>query len=61
MYVPLTYSSADVISTYVYRRGLIGLEFGFSTAVGLFKSVVSFILVTGANRIARRFSETSLW
>ncbi len=60
-YVPLTYSTADIISTYVYRRGIVDLDFGYSTAVGLFKSVVSFTLITGANKVARRFSETSLW
>lgn len=61
MYKPLTYSTADIISTYVYRRGLIDMDFSFSTAVGLFKSVVSLTFIVGANGIVRKFTETSLW
>jgi len=61
MYNPLTYSTVDIISTYVYRRGLIDMDFSFSTAVGLFKSVVSLTFIVGANGIVRKFTETSLW
>ena len=55
-------STSEVISTYVYRRGLIGADFSYATAVGLFETVVSLVLVVSANSLARRFrSESSLW
>lgn len=55
------YEEADIISSYVYRLGLISREFSFSTAVGLFNSVVNFILVIIANKISKKTTETSLW
>ena len=55
------YEVADIISTYVYRMGLINREFSFSTAVGLFNSVVNFLLVIIANQISKKTTETSLW
>ena len=55
------YETADVISTYVYRRGIIDTDWSFSAAVGLFNSVVNFILVVAANFISGKVSETSLW
>ncbi|UQZ35793.1 sugar ABC transporter permease [Paenibacillus sp. PK3_47] len=61
MYNPLTYETADVISTYVYRKGILGADFGYSAAVGLFNSVISFILLTAANTVSKRVSENSLW
>ena len=59
MYSPATYEVADVISTYVYRRGLIDMDYSFSTAVGLFNSVINFGLLVAANAVARRMSEVS--
>jgi putative aldouronate transport system permease protein len=61
LYTPQTYSVADVIGTYVYREGLVGARFEYSTAIGLFNSVVSFILLAIANFVSRRVSDTSLW
>lgn len=55
------YATADVISTYVYRKGLLENNFSFSTAVGLFNSVINFALVVGANFISRKINDTSLW
>lgn len=57
----LNMKASDVISTYVYRTGLQGSEFSFSSAVGLFNSVVNFILLIAVNKISKKFSETSLW
>ncbi|WP_256975704.1 sugar ABC transporter permease [Paenibacillus sp. MY03] len=51
---------ADVISTYIYRIGLQGAQFSLTTAMGMFESVVAFILVFSANYIARKFNE-GLW
>ena len=60
LYNPITYETADVISTYVYRKGLLESNWSFSSAVGMFNSVVSFALVYLTNRFSRR-SGTSLW
>jgi putative aldouronate transport system permease protein len=57
----LNQSTSEVISTYVYKVGLIGANFSFSTAIGLFNSVINLILLVIVNFIARKFSETSLW
>lgn len=61
LYNQMTFETADVISTYVYRRGLIQFDYSFSTAMGLFNSVVNFILLILANAISRKVNETSLW
>jgi len=55
------YETADVISTYVYRRGLLGSDFSYATAVGLFQSLVGFVLLATSNRITKRLGETGLW
>lgn len=55
------YETADVISTFVYRKGLEQFQWSYSTAVGLFNSVINFAVVYAVNRISRRVSETSLW
>lgn len=54
-------SVSDVISTYVYRRGIINGDFEYATGVDLFRSVVSLIFVVATNAISRRVTETSLW
>ena len=61
MYSPTTYEVADVISTYVYRRGIEAMQFSYATAVGLFNSVINFTLLFVANFLAKRYSEYSLW
>ncbi|MDU4695385.1 MAG: ABC transporter permease subunit [Paenibacillus sp.] len=58
---PLNMESSDVISTFVYRSGLLDAQYSFSTAVGLFNSVVNAILLITVNQIVRRTSENSLW
>lgn len=58
---PLNMSTSDVISTYVYRMGLIGGDYSFSSAVGLFNSIINLILLVAVNQISRRLNETSLW
>ena len=61
LYNPAIYETADVIASYVYRRGIIGTDWSFSAAVGLFNSVVNFLLVIFVNTMSRRISKTSLW
>lgn len=61
LYSPSTYATADVISTYVYRAGIIKQKIGYSTAVGLFNSVVSLILVLSANYLSNKFTDSGLF
>lgn len=61
LYNPLTYKTADVISTYVYRMGISGGSFSYATAVGLFEGIIGLILVTSANYISRKTTKSSLW
>ena len=61
LYRPLTYETADVISSFVYRRGIIEGDFGYSTSVGLFNSVINMLLLFISNAISRKYSETSLF
>ncbi|WP_068776371.1 sugar ABC transporter permease [Paenibacillus sp. FJAT-26967] len=57
----LNTASSEVISTHVYKSGILGAQYSFSAAVGLFNSVINFILLILVNRIARRVNQTSLW
>lgn len=61
LYQPATYETSDVISTYVYRSGIIEGHYDFSTAVGFFNSIIALMLTTAANIISRKVSEISLW
>lgn len=61
LYNPGTYVTADVISTFVYRRGVMQADYSFSAAVGLFNSVINFTLLVVANQISRKTTESSLW
>ena len=66
LYSPATYETADVIETFVYRRGIVGEgaarpDMPFATAVGLFQSLIGLVLIIVANQIAKKVSESSLW
>jgi putative aldouronate transport system permease protein len=61
LYNSMTYETADVISSFVYRKGLLEADYSYSTAVGLFNSLINFTLLVLANRVSRRVNETSLW
>lgn len=61
LYSPQTYETADVISTYVYRRGLVGGQYSFGAAVGFFNSVINFIVLLIVNKIAKKVSGVGLW
>lgn len=56
MYSPLVYETGDIIDTYVYRMGLEKLQYSMSTAVGLFKSVISFVLIVTSYKLADKFA-----
>jgi putative aldouronate transport system permease protein len=61
MYNSVVYQSGDVIGTFVYRQGLGQQDYSFSTAVGLFNSVVGFILIVSGNEISKRLVKRSIW
>ena len=61
LYNPLTMQTADVIGSFVFRRGILDFDFSFAAAVGLFNSVVSFTLVVAANQFSKKFSDTRLF
>lgn len=61
LYNPSTYETADVISSFVYRKGLIEFGWSYSSAVGLFNSVINLALLIAANKISKKISENSLW
>lgn len=61
LYTPVVYDTADIISSYIYRKGLVENNQSFSAAVGLFNSLINCILVYAANLFSRKFSDNSLW
>ena len=61
LYNPNIYETADVISTFVYRKGLVGAEYSYTAAVDMFSSVINFILLISVNAFSRKVNETSLW
>jgi putative aldouronate transport system permease protein len=60
-YNATVYDVADVIQTYVYRMGLGQADFSLGTALGLFNSVVAFILIVGANTVCKKLLHRSIW
>lgn len=58
---PLTYSTGDVITTYLYRLGIVSNDFSYAAAIGLFEGVIGLVMIVSANLIARRAVGTSLW
>lgn len=61
MYNEATYETADVISTYVYRVGLLNADFSYGTAIGLFNCLVSVVLLVSANFVSKKLTETSIF
>ena len=61
LYNSTTYETADVIGTFVYRKGILESNFSYSAAVGLFNSIINFTLLVLANAISRRTSDNKLW
>jgi putative aldouronate transport system permease protein len=61
LYSPATYPTADVIGTYVYRLGIEGGQFSYTTAIGLLSSVINFVMVFAANKASDKIAGYSLW
>ena len=61
LYSPIIFETADVIATFVYRRGLLDMNFSFGAAVGIFNSAVNLVVLFAANYICRHAFKESLW
>lgn len=61
MYNPAIYSTADVISTFVYRKGIVDANYSFATAVNVFQSVIGFVLLVIGNKLSNKYTESGLW
>ena len=61
LYNPMTYETADIISTYVFRMGIDGGNFSYATAVGLFEGVINLVLLSIANFASKKLTDSSLW
>lgn len=61
LYNPATYETADIISTYVYRVGIVQGNFSYGTAIDIFMGIISLIFIYSANYLSRKIGETSLW
>ena len=57
----MIYSTADIVSTYVYRMGIEGNIYSYATAVGLFEGLINLILLTTANLFSRKLTDSSLF
>lgn len=61
LYHPLVYEVADILDTYVYRVGILRGDFGYATAVGLFKNVIGVALLVSANAVIKRYNQYGIW
>lgn len=61
LYNPAVYSVGDVLSTYVYRQGILRMQYSYATAVGLFQNILAFLLVFLTNRVSKLFGEYGIW
>jgi putative aldouronate transport system permease protein len=60
-YSPSTYDVSDVLDTFVYREGLVGMKYSYTTAVGLFKAAFSAVILLGANYLAKKSGQEGIW
>ena len=61
LYSSAVYETGDIIDTYVYREGLVSLNYSYSTAVNVFKSVVALVMVLGSNFVAKNMGQEGIW
>ena len=61
LYNPLVYETGDIIDTYVYRIGLIDMQYSLATAAGLIKSVIGFVLIMSSNLVSRKLVSRSIF
>jgi len=60
-YSPIVYDVGDVLGTYVYREGILGQKFSYTTAVGLFGSIIGMIMMLSANKVSRKYTGIGIW
>lgn len=61
LYNSQLWETANIISSFIYRKGLLEFDYGYSTAVSFFNSVINFVLLVVTNQISKKYSETSLF
>lgn len=61
LYQPLTYEVADVLSTYVYRKGMVDADYSFSTAINVFNSLINIVFLVTANRLSKKMGQSGLF
>jgi putative aldouronate transport system permease protein len=61
LYNPMTYETADIISTYVFRMGLASGNYSYATAVSLFEGLINLVLLTVANTASKKLTDSGLW
>ena len=61
LYQPITYETGDVISSYVYRTGLVDSNYSYAAAVDLFNGVIALLLVAASNFVSKKLSDVSIW
>ena len=54
-------SASEIIGTFVYKSGVLNQQYGYSTAAGLFQSIVNVIMLVTVNKISQKLSDSSLW
>lgn len=60
-YKPIVYDVGDVLGTYVYREGIVGQKFSYTTAVGLFGSIFGMVMMLSANKVSRKYTGIGIW
>ncbi len=61
LYNPIVYETGDIIDTYVYRIGMVERQYSIGAAVGLFKSIISFVLILGSNKVAKKLTGSGIF
>ena len=61
LYSPSVYETGDIIDTFVYREGLLNVQYSYAAAVGVFKSAIALILVITTDRVAKRLGQSGIW
>ncbi len=61
LYSPIVYEKADIIDTFVYRVGMLNLQYSVSTAIGLFKSLISFVLIATSFKLAKKYANYQIF
>lgn len=61
LYTPMTYKTADVIETYLYRLGIVSSNFSYAAAIGLFEAVIGMILIISTNKLSKKITDVGIW